>query len=92
LLARCEQVELRLADVLYKPGEPVRHVFFPTDSFISLITPIEGPPSGEWSAAIREGSTTAGCRAVAKELHLRVDLRICCKCNSFCRAPPRTRL
>jgi CRP-like cAMP-binding protein len=42
LLAHCEQVELRFADVLYSPGTPVRHVFFPTDSFISLITPIDG--------------------------------------------------
>ena len=32
LLAHCQQVELVFADVLYEPGEPVRHVYFPTES------------------------------------------------------------
>jgi CRP-like cAMP-binding protein len=42
LLARCEQVDLLLSEVIYRAGDRIRYVLFPTDSFISLITPIEG--------------------------------------------------
>jgi CRP-like cAMP-binding protein len=42
LLGRLEPVELRLSQVLAKPGERMRHVFFPTRSFISLIVPLDG--------------------------------------------------
>jgi CRP-like cAMP-binding protein len=39
-LAGCEKVELVLDDVLSEPGERIRYVYFPTDSIISLLTPI----------------------------------------------------
>ncbi len=42
LAAHLEPVVLILADKLSEPGAPVQHVFFPVDSFVSLIAPCDG--------------------------------------------------
>ncbi|MBF0218757.1 MAG: Crp/Fnr family transcriptional regulator [Gammaproteobacteria bacterium] len=38
-LASCTSVELVLGDILAEPGEPINYVYFPTESFITLVTP-----------------------------------------------------
>ncbi len=55
VIARCEPVELVLGDILADRGDPVRHVHFPTASYISLVTPMDGNDRLEVALAGNEG-------------------------------------
>jgi CRP-like cAMP-binding protein len=55
LLAICKPVELRLTEVLCEPGKPTRHVYFPTEGFISLVAMHDGKPGLEVGMVGREG-------------------------------------
>ena len=39
LLSHCQQVELTFAEELYRAGELILHVYFPTEGFIALMMP-----------------------------------------------------
>lgn len=54
-LSGCEQVELVSGTILCEPGEKIRHVYFPTNSLISLVTPIDGYSSLEVALVGSEG-------------------------------------
>jgi CRP-like cAMP-binding protein len=55
MLAGFEMVDLAFADVLYTPGERLSHVYFPTQSFISLIMPVDTSSSLEVGLVGSEG-------------------------------------
>jgi CRP-like cAMP-binding protein len=55
VLASCETVELASHDVLVEPGDAMTHVYFPTASYISLVTPMEGKSRLEVALVGNEG-------------------------------------
>lgn len=50
-----EPVTLKFGDVLYRPGEPIRQVYFPTDSVVSLLALVGGHLALEVGMVGREG-------------------------------------
>jgi CRP-like cAMP-binding protein len=55
LLARLEPVTLTFGEVLYRPGELIEYVYFPTDALVSLLTQAEGHQALEVGLVGREG-------------------------------------
>ena len=55
MLQRCEPVELAYGLVLCEPGEHIRHVYFPTGGFISLVTVLKSKASLEVGLIGNEG-------------------------------------
>jgi CRP-like cAMP-binding protein len=50
-----QSVELRLGEVLYEPGETLRHVYFPTNCIVSLLYVLMDGASAEIAVAGNEG-------------------------------------
>jgi CRP-like cAMP-binding protein len=55
LLPDLMPVDLVFGDVLHEPGEPIREVYFPTRSLVSLLTLVEGHLALEVGMVGREG-------------------------------------
>jgi CRP-like cAMP-binding protein len=57
-----EPVSVKLKEVVHKPGDPVRHVYFPGSGFFSVLTVLEGGDMVEVATIGREGM--AGASAI----------------------------
>jgi CRP-like cAMP-binding protein len=55
LLAACESVELNFGEILYEPDERIGHVYFPTDSFVSMMIPVDAKANLEVGLVGNEG-------------------------------------
>jgi len=75
LLGIAKQVDLVQSAVLGGAGEPTRHVYFPVNGFISLVTSIDGKPVLEVGMVGREGMCGAqvALRVLTQPLHALVQ-------------------
>ena len=55
IVAGCESVDLQLGEVLVERGQRIRHVYFPTDSFVSLTTATDNGTTLEVGLVGHEG-------------------------------------
>jgi CRP-like cAMP-binding protein len=55
VIAACTKVELVLGSVVHETGERVRHVYFPTEGFISLLATVDGRSTLEVGMIGNEG-------------------------------------
>ena len=55
LIGELKQVALTYGDVLYEPGEQIKHVYFPNDSIVSLLTLVDRHQALEVGLVGREG-------------------------------------
>jgi CRP-like cAMP-binding protein len=71
LLALCQPVVLELSDVLTERGQATRHVWFPLESFVSLVAQIDDHPGLEVGMVGREGMLGAPLALGVQEVPLR---------------------
>jgi CRP-like cAMP-binding protein len=55
VLDQCEEVVLKLGEILYEPDTRIRHVYFPTDGFVSLTLASDGASELEVALVGSEG-------------------------------------
>ncbi|HEY9284586.1 MAG TPA: Crp/Fnr family transcriptional regulator [Pyrinomonadaceae bacterium] len=55
LLPGLKPVRMPFAEVLYEPGDPIRHVYFPNDSIVSLLSVVAGHSTLEVGIVGNEG-------------------------------------
>lgn len=56
-----ELADMKLGDVLYRPGEQLKHIYFPTTSIVSLIYVMQDGSSAEIAVVGNEGALVYHC-------------------------------
>lgn len=57
LLPALELVSLKFGEVIYRPGDGIKHIYFPNDCMVSLVTPIGDRQASEVGLVGKEGLT-----------------------------------